>query len=94
MPNAICVLEALGGRPALLAAGYFVADAQELEDQQRQALLACDPAALNELLGGNRQMFCYVTAPQKDAPDSVPDNGDDGEGGHEVPDEQEPSQKE
>ena len=46
-----------------------------------------DHVALSGLLGGSIQMFCYIATPQKDAPDSVPDKGDD-EGGREVPDEQ------
>jgi hypothetical protein len=64
MTNAIQFLETLGGNPAtgkLSASAYAVAVAElDVDENQRQALLDGDHAALNEMLGGREKMVCMI----------------------------------
>jgi len=64
MTNVIQFLETLGGNPVarkFSASGYAAAVAElSVDDEQRQALLDRDHAALNELLGGREKMVCMI----------------------------------
>ncbi|HEY5613790.1 MAG TPA: hypothetical protein VIK70_09360 [Lysobacter sp.] len=37
----------------------------DIHDEQRQALLACDVTALNNLLDGRAKMFCMISTPDE-----------------------------
>ncbi len=64
MSNMVQFLETLGSNPALtkLSAAEFEAVVANLDvdDAQRQALLARDGAALNDILGGRERMLCVI----------------------------------
>ncbi len=64
MSNMVQFLETLGSNPALtkLSAAEFEAMVANLDvdDAQRQALVARDGAALNDLLGGRERMLCVI----------------------------------
>lgn len=64
MSNVIAFLEKMGNNAALASQSpeqYAAAvEALDLVDAQRHALLARDPAALNNLLGGRMQMMCIL----------------------------------
>ena len=86
MSNVIQFLEAMGRNPALSAAEYAATVAAlDANDEQRQALLDRDHAALNQLLDGRAKMICMITTPDERAPNEAPDQ-DDGY----VPDTEEP----
>lgn len=64
MSNVIQFLEALGSNPSMtrLSAGDYAATvaALDADEAQRQALIARDHAALNDLLGGREKMACMI----------------------------------
>jgi hypothetical protein len=64
MSNMVRFLETLGSNPALtkLSAAEFEAMVANLDvdDAQRQALVARDGAALNDMLGGRERMLCVI----------------------------------
>ena len=64
MTSAIQFLETLGGNPAtgkLSASAYAAAVAElDVDENQRQALIDRDHAALNEMLGGREKMVCMI----------------------------------
>lgn len=64
MSNMVQFLETLGSNPALtkLSAAEFEAMVANLDvdDAQRQALVARDGAALNDMLGGRERMLCVI----------------------------------
>ena len=64
MSNMVGFLETLGSNPALtkLSAAEFEALVATLDvgDAQRQALIARDDSALNDLLGGRERMLCVI----------------------------------
>ena len=89
MSNAIQFLDSLGSNQAFAVSesAYAAAIASlDVADEQRQALLDRDAAALNELLSGRRVMLCMVATPDAvetpDQADEFDDNGgdDDGDG--------------
>ena len=77
MSSVIQFLEAMGRNPGVhgaSAADYAATVALlEIDDAQRQALLACDATALNSLLEGQAKMFCIIATPDEEAPDEAPD---------------------
>ena len=64
MSNMVQFLETLGSNPALtkLSAAEFesIVATLDVDDAQRQALLARDDAALNDMLGGRERMLCVI----------------------------------
>ena len=76
MSNVIQFLEALGQNPA--PADYAAAVAAlDIDEAQRQALLDCDHAALNDLLGGRGKVYCLVVPAEEEEPlDDEKDPGD------------------
>jgi hypothetical protein len=92
MSNAIQFLEALGSRPALVMASldhYEKAVCElQFDDRQHTALLARDPIAIGEALGGRTHMICAVCTPDDDSQhEAVPGDGD--KDGDMVPDDEE-----
>lgn len=91
MSNMVQFLETLGSNPALtmLSASEFEAIVAKLDvdDSQRQALLARDGAALNDMLGGRERMLCVIW------PADEPAREDD-QPGDEAPAEDTPSEAE
>ena len=83
MSNVIQFLEVMGRNPGVhgaFAADYAASVALlEIDDAQRQALLARDATALNSLLEGQAKMFCIISTPDEEAPDEAPDLPDAGE---------------
>ena len=75
MSNVIAFLEALGKNPALAEASnedYAAAvDALGLDDAPRQALLARDATALNDLLGGRSKMVCALFPADGETPEAL-----------------------
>lgn len=66
MSNVIQFLESVGRAP-LSAAEYAATVASlDVEAMQKQALLNCDHAALNGLLGGRGKVFFGVFAAEED----------------------------
>lgn len=82
MSNVIAFLEKMGNNAALASQSpedYAAAvDALGLDDAPRQALLARDPSALNDLLGGRMKMMCFLfPADGEEKKDGdEPDDGD------------------
>ncbi len=67
MSNVIQFLEAAGRTPTMSPAHYAAAvQALDVNDAQRQALLARDHAGLNDLLDGRTKMYCYIATPDDD----------------------------
>ena len=67
MTNVIQILEQMGSNPSRSAADYAATvSALNLEAPQKRALLQNDPAALNELLAGRKQVFCAIFAEEAD----------------------------
>ena len=64
MSNMVRFLETLGSNPALtkLSAAEFeaIVATLDVDNAQRQALIARDNAALNDLLGGRERMLCVI----------------------------------
>ena len=92
MSNVIQFLEVMGRNPGVhgaFAADYAASVALlEIDDAQRQALLDRDHAVLSDLVDGRPKMMCYITVPNPDDHESIPDDDDsDGDG---VPDKDEP----
>ena len=68
MSNTIRFLEVMGRGPVLSPLEYTSAVAAlDVDDDQRQALLARDHNALNDLLGGRKKMMCLIL-PAEDEP--------------------------
>ena len=67
MTNVIQILEKMGSNPSRSAGDYAATvSALDLDGQQKRALLQNDPAALNELLAGRKQVFCAIFAEEAD----------------------------
>jgi hypothetical protein len=64
MSNMVRFLETLGSNPALtkLSAAEFeaIVATLDVDDAQRQALIARDDAALSDMLGGRERMLCVI----------------------------------
>jgi hypothetical protein len=92
MSNVISFLESLGqdARLARLSGDDYAAAvrALPLDDDARQALLAKDAGALNDLLGGRPAMVCALF-PAEDTPARENDDGDSPQ--EDTPDEQKES---
>ena len=66
MSNVVQFLESLGRNPAV---NYSAAVAAlDVEDAERQALLARDQSALNDLLGGRKKVLCALFPAEGDEP--------------------------
>lgn len=81
MSNAIRFLETLGQDPALSRLPKeqlkTVVDSLELDAAQRDALLAGDPAALGQLIGGRARMIGLIWEPGPEIPpDGTPPDCD------------------
>lgn len=89
MSDAIRFLDALGCAPVSVvqsSAFAHMLDAAELDDGERDALVARDASALAALLQARPAMFCLVATPEDepgldeneplDAPDTGGDDGD------------------
>jgi hypothetical protein len=62
MSNVIRFLETMGSKQLPTVEYEATVAALELDATHRQALLDCDPAQLNDLLGGRNSMCCLVVA--------------------------------
>ncbi len=73
MSNVLQFLEAMGQSAALsrLSPDQYAAMVASLESDEpiHRALMARDPAALGEALGGRHTMVCAIFAPDDDVPD-------------------------
>lgn len=89
MSDAIRFLDALGRAPVSVvqSSGFTdMLDTLELDDGEREALVARDASALSALLQARPAMFCLVATPEDepgldeneplDAPDTGGDDGD------------------
>jgi hypothetical protein len=66
MSNVIQFLETLGKGPILSSGQYAAAVAAlDVNDSQREALLARDERTLSEMLGGRKKMMCLVVLPEE-----------------------------
>lgn len=83
MNNVIAFLERMGRDPSLakLPADELAAAINEagLDDAPRQALLAGDADALNDLLGGRHKMLCLLFPAEGDDQKKQDDEKEDGD---------------
>lgn len=81
MSNVVQFLESLARHTRPLSAEGFataVADAG-LEPAERQAVMACDPNAINQLLGGRMAMMCLIAPAENDEPQQEQEDEQEGE---------------
>lgn len=92
MSNAIRFLETLGQDPALSRLSpqqlQAMIDTLDIDEAQRDALLAGDASVLNQLVGGREKMGKLVWEPGREAPaeGDEPDSDADEEAPEDAPD--------
>lgn len=82
MSDSIRFLEMLGGKPAIASLGMQAEQVAglDVDEAQRNALLAGDGAALSRLLDGRSAIYCMISTPDEQEPVRDPDREDDGDG--------------